>query len=77
MQRYPGLFDVSRALSVAVLNCSTRYIDLRAARWRSDLATHTPYVSLAADHLHAKQVASDPRESSRPRLAKSPGSKIN
>ena len=42
VQRYPGLFDVSRSLSAAVLNCSTRYNDLRAARWRSDLATHTP-----------------------------------
>ena len=42
VQRYPCLFDVSRSLNVAVLNCSTRHIDLRAARCRSDLATHTP-----------------------------------
>ncbi len=41
VQRYPGLFDVCRSLNVAVLNCSTRYIYLRTARWRFDLATHT------------------------------------
>ena len=41
VQRHSGLFELSRSLHVAVLDCSARYIDLRTARWRSDLATHT------------------------------------
>ena len=62
VQRYPGLFDVSRPLNVAVLNCSTRYIDLRAARWRSDLATHTPsWTALAGDGRELGAVRGDTR----------------
>ena len=64
VQRYPGLFDVYRSLIVTVLNCSTRCIDLRAAWWRSDLATlshpHAPsraHPPLMATQLELKLLA--------------------
>ena len=41
VQRYPGLFEVSKSLNAVVLDRWARSIDLRTARYGSDQLTHT------------------------------------
>ena len=56
VQRYPGLFEVSRSLNAVVLDRWARYVDLRTARYRSDRATHTPVVDGIGGSLQVSAV---------------------